>query len=140
MAKQNIHKFYLNIASSYSIRGTCPKLKVGAVLTRKNRIIAAGYNGAPNKLKHCEEVKPICYEKNKHCRNTLHAEESIIAYCSKYGISTNNTTLYITQFPCFKCTKLLIQSGIKKVYYINDYKNNENIFKNKLKIIKLEEK
>jgi dCMP deaminase len=137
--RQNIHKFYLDIAKKYSERGTCPKLKVGAILVKNNRIISAGYNGAPSGFEHCEDVIPMCYEEHNHCRNAMHAEESILSHCAKNGISTNDGVLYITLYPCLRCIKLLIESGIKTVYYINDYKNDENIFSNKIKIIKMEE-
>tara|TARA_Y100000310_G_C20099303_1_gene541950 strand:- start:120 stop:542 length:423 start_codon:yes stop_codon:yes gene_type:complete len=131
------NKFFIELSSKYSEKGTCPKIKVGAVLTINNRIIAAGYNGAPSKMDHCEEVSPICYEKNNHCINALHAEQSILLFCSKNGIKTNNSILYITHYPCSKCTQYLIQAGIIKVYYKEDYKNKENIFCNFLQIIKI---
>ena len=135
--RENIHLFYLRIANLYSKRSTCPKLSVGAILVRNNRLLAAGYNGAPNNFEHCNKVIPLCYELNNHCRNTLHAEESLIAFCAKNGISTKGGVIYITKFPCSECTKLLYQAGIIKIYYQEDYKNEENIFKDKIKIIKI---
>jgi len=127
----------MDIAKVYSKRGTCPKLKVGAVLIKNNRLVAAGYNGAPKNLPHCSKLTPICNELNNHCRNTLHAEESVIAFCAKNGISTKGTVLFVTQYPCNECTKLMLAVGITKIYYLNDYKNNENLFSKYLNIQKI---
>lgn len=57
-----------------------------------------------------------------HCIATIHAEINALLYCAKEGISVKNCTVYVTHFPCLNCTKALIQAGIKKIYFINDYR------------------
>ena len=60
-----------------------------------------------------------------HCIATIHAEINALLYCAKEGISVKNSTAYVTHFPCLNCTKALIQAGIKKIYYKNDYRVDE---------------
>ena len=134
---QQVSKKYLEKAIQYSKLSTCPKMEVGAILIREGKMIASGYNGAPIGLSHCEEIEPTCYEHENHCQNSLHAEQAILLYCARNGIKTDKSLLYITHYPCKNCTRFLIQAGILKVYYKYDYKNYENIFKNDLKIIKV---
>ena len=59
-----------------------------------------------------------------HCIRTIHAESNAILQCSKFGVSTDNSAIYVTHFPCLHCTKQIIQSGIKSLYYMNDYHND----------------
>ena len=106
---------YMDVAKLMSERSTCDRLHVGAVLTKGNRIIATGYNGAPSGLPHCIDVGCDLFE--GHCIRAVHAEASVISMCARYGISTENSSIYITHFPCPSCAKLLINAGILKVYY-----------------------
>lgn len=110
------------IAMIISERATCKRRKVGAVLVKDKRIIATGYNGAPAGANHCLDVG--CLEVDGHCIRTVHAEASVISMCAKYGISTNDTELYVTTYPCVHCAKLLINAGVKKIYYKDDYQDN----------------
>ncbi len=58
---------------------------------------------------------------------TIHAEQNAIIDCAKRGVSCNNAHAYVTHYPCIVCLKMLVQSGIEKIYYIHDYKNDENL-------------
>ena len=109
-------------------------------------IILTGYNGTPKGVLNCNEGGcKRCNDKNKRSgllNNCIcvHAEQNIITLAAREGISTNNCILYCTNKPCNECLKLLINAGIKEVYYLLDYNtipNMELLKKIKLRKIKL---
>lgn len=104
-------------------RSTCTRLMVGATIVREKRVIAGGYNGSVSGETHCTDEG--CYLVNGHCARTIHAEMNAILQCAKFGASTKDAEIYVTHFPCLQCTKMIIQAGIKKIYYLHDYKNDE---------------
>lgn len=105
-----------------ALRSTCTRLMVGATIVRDKRIIAGGYNGSISGDEHC--IEEGCYVIDNHCVRTIHAEINALLQCAKFGVPTAEAEIYVTHFPCLNCTKSIIQSGIKKVYYANDYKNH----------------
>jgi len=105
-----------------ALRSTCTRLMVGATIVRDKRIIAGGYNGSVSGGVHC--VDEGCYVIDGHCVRTIHAEANALLQCAKFGVATENAEIYVTHFPCLQCSKQIIQSGIKAVYYANDYKNH----------------
>jgi dCMP deaminase len=138
----------MGISIQLSRLGTCPRKAVGAVLVRDGRAISWGYNGAPAGLPHCEENnhgwqllpeyrEPMDNEEaadleasmlSEHgCRNATHAEANALAFAARQGISTDNTTLFVTVAPCDVCSKLLIAAGIRRVYYEEDYRDPAGI-------------
>ncbi|MCX7610321.1 MAG: cytidine/deoxycytidylate deaminase family protein [Ignavibacterium sp.] len=121
-SRLSFDEYFMNIAFHVSSRSTCQKLKVGAVLVKDNHIISTGYNGAPFSIEHCIDVG--CNNVNNHCVQTVHAEQNAILQCAKFGVSTENTVIYVTHFPCLICAKMIIQAGIKEVCYFFDYKND----------------
>ncbi|EAA0224521.1 competence protein ComE, partial [Listeria monocytogenes] len=56
---------------------------------------------------------------------TIHAEMNALLQCAKLGVSTENAEIYVTHFPCLPCTKAILQAGVKKIHYLNDYRNNQ---------------
>ena len=106
-----------------SMRSTCERLSVGAIIVRDNRIIAGGYNGAVSGDDHCIDVG--CYIRDGHCMRTIHAEMNAVLQCAKFGIPTADAEIYVTDFPCLQCTKSLLQAGIKKIHYLRNYNNDE---------------
>lgn len=101
-------------------KSSCERLQVGCILVDdNNRILAHGYNGYLPKCPHVSIVR------DNHEQATIHAEQNVISYCARMGISCNDATAYITHYPCLICSRLLLASGIKKIKYINDYKNDE---------------
>lgn len=108
------------IASS---RSTCERAYVGAVIVKNKRVIATGYNGSVHSDDHCIDVGHHLID--GHCVRTVHAEVNAITQCAKYGIETDDSELFVTHFPCLNCTKSLIQAGIRKVNYLNDYRVDE---------------
>lgn len=101
---------------------TCNRLKVGAVIARNGRVIVSGYNGAPSKLPHCGEE---CYPGGPPCKRAVHAEANAIAFAAKYGIATDETTMVSTDSPCLECARLIINAGIREVYYQREYRDTK---------------
>jgi len=137
--------YFMKIAEVVSLRSTCIKRKVGAVLVKDSHILSTGYNGAPSGFKHC--TPEICVRKNlksgekpELCRG-VHAEINCIIQAAIHGTSIKgNTILYSTTFPCMNCLKLIINAGIKKLLYKEGYnmenKVKESLFKESSLIIK----
>ncbi|MFC5542080.1 MAG: ComE operon protein 2 [Bacilli bacterium] len=115
-------QYFMAQSHLLALRSTCPRLSVGATIVREKRIIAGGYNGSISGAEHC--IDKGCYIRDNHCVRTIHAEINALLQCAKYGIPTDGADIYITHFPCLQCTKAIIQSGIKNVYYASDYKND----------------
>jgi dCMP deaminase len=96
--------------------------KVGALLVKNNNIISFGYNGTPTGFDNkCEFL-------GKTLKEVLHAESNAITKCVRSYQNCDGAILYTTLSPCYDCAKLIIQSGIIKVYYLNDYKDLSGIF------------
>ncbi len=105
-----------------ALRSTCTSLSVGAVNVKDNRMIATGYNGSISDGDHC--LDKGCHIVDNHCIRTIHAEVNAILQCARFGVSTENTDIYVTYFPCVHCTKQIIQAGIKRIFYEKNYKND----------------
>lgn len=128
--KQKMKTYFKDVAIRTSQLSTCASKQVGAVLVKDNRILGIGYNGTASGCEHCNErwasdnmTNEIC--RNEHHKwskvNELHAEQNLLAYCAKEGISTKDTILFVTLSPCIDCAKLIYASGIKEIYYIVPY-------------------
>jgi dCMP deaminase len=120
-------QFFLDLARMVSTRSTCLRRQVGAVVVRDKRILATGYNGAPSGMAHCDEVgcireqlKVPSGERHEICR-AIHAEQNAIIQAATFGVSLAGATIYITHHPCVLCSKMIINSGIKKVVYQEGY-------------------
>ncbi len=119
-------EYFMNIAEIAKTRSNCIRRQVGAVLVNeKHQIISTGYNGVPRGIIHC--TKDTCTklyeesgEKNEICP-AVHAELNAILQAATAGISSEGTTLYSTTRPCGNCTMAIINAGIKRVVYIEDY-------------------
>ncbi|MFM7662582.1 MAG: deoxycytidylate deaminase [Bacteroidota bacterium] len=115
-------KAYLRLASSWATLSHCKRKKVGAIIVKDGMIISDGYNGTPSGFDNCCEN-----ELGETHWYVLHAEANAILKVAK---STNNclgATLYLTLSPCKECSKLVIQSGIIRVVYQQEYKDDEGI-------------
>ena len=99
-------------------RSPCKRLQVGCLFVNDNRIISQGYNGF---LPGCPHKSII---RDNHEQSTIHAEQNAICDCAKRGVSSINSTAYITHYPCIICMRLLCASGIKEIKYIHDYNND----------------
>lgn len=115
-------QYFMAQSELLALRSTCTRLMVGATIVREKRIIAGGYNGSVSGGIHC--IDEGCYVVDNHCVRTVHAEANALLQCAKFGVPTKDADIYVTHFPCLQCCKQLIQSGIKNVYYKEDYRNN----------------
>ncbi len=120
-------EYYMNIVELIKERSTCLRRKVGAVIVKDKRILTTGYNGAPSGCKHCidlgclrEKMNIPSGERHELCRAS-HAEQNAIVQAAKHGISIDGGTIYVTTQPCAICSKLIINSGIKRVVYKGEY-------------------
>lgn len=120
-------EYFKEIVISTAKRSSCNRLHVGCILVKDNRIISQGYNGFLTNHPHVSVII------DDHEISTIHAEQNAIIDCAKRGVECNDAIAYITHFPCINCLKILVQAGIQKIYYINDYKNNNDLI-NKLNI------
>ena len=110
--------YFASLTLLIASRSQCHRLKVGCVLVNNYRILSTGYNGFLPGAKHESVVR------DNHEQATVHAEQNAISYAAKNGIALENATAYVTHYPCINCCKILISSGIKHIYYLNDYKND----------------
>lgn len=120
---ENEQLFYMSIAQRVSTASRCERNKIGALLEKDGNIIAFGYNGTPigfpNK---CEEnASPTHGLTTKP--EVLHAESNALMKCARSTHSSEGANLYITVAPCFDCAKLIIQGLIKRVYYVEEYRD-----------------
>lgn len=107
--------YFMTIAKIVATRGTCSRLRAGAVLVKEKRIISTGYNGAPSGLPHCDSEFGHKMEEG-HCIRTLHAEENAILQVAIIGgASTQASILYTTYSPCYHCVKKIITCGVRRV-------------------------
>jgi dCMP deaminase len=119
----------MTITGMVAKRSTCMRRQVGAVLVKDKRILATGYNGAPAGMRHCEEVGCLreddavpSGERHELCRG-LHAEQNAIIQAAYHGISIVGSTLYCTNKPCVICSKMLINAGIREIFFQAGYED-----------------
>lgn len=115
-------KAYLRIAKEWSLLSYCKRKQVGAIIVKDRMIISDGYNGTPSGFENC------CEDEAGLTRwDVLHAEANAILKVARSTQSCEGATLYITLSPCKECSKLIHQSGIKRVVYHNGYRDNSGI-------------
>ena len=107
---------YMRMARTWAENSYCVRRKVGALLVKDKMIISDGYNGTPSGFEN------ICEENNVSKPYVLHAEANAITKVARSGNSSDGATLYVTASPCMECSKLIIQSGIKRVVYGEKYR------------------
>ena len=126
----------MDIAEITANQSNCVKYKVGSVVVKDNRVILQGYNGTISGFINClDKFKKddMNLSKNRNIHNKwsnsfeVHSEMNVICYAAKKGISLEGAILYCTHKPCNNCLKHLIQSGISKIIYKNDYIDNSNL-------------
>ena len=113
------NEYFSALSLLIASRSPSSKLKVGSVIVRDNRVISSGYNGFPAGVEH------LSIHRDGHEINTIHAEQNAISDSARRGASIERSTIYITHFPCINCAKYIISSGIKKVIYLHDYRNDD---------------
>lgn len=113
---------YLKMASIWSLNSYCQRRKVGALLVKDKMIISDGYNGTPSGFEN------VCEDENNLTKPyVLHAEANAITKVAKSNNSSDGATLYVTSSPCLECSKLIIQAGIKRVVFTENYRLEDGI-------------
>lgn len=125
MEKIKLNKYdraYLRIAKEWSLLSYCNRKQVGAIIVRDRMIISDGYNGTPSGFENCceDEVGLTNWY-------VLHAEANAILKVARSTQTCEGATLYITLSPCKECSKLIHQSGIKRVVYQSGYKDTSGV-------------
>jgi dCMP deaminase len=115
-------EYFMATATLIASRSNCERLNVGCVIVtagaRKNRIVAAGYNGWLPGTPHVSRLR------DDHEQATVHAEQNAIADAARRGSSVDGCTAYVTHFPCINCAKILAAAGIAEIKYHQDYNND----------------
>lgn len=113
---------YMSMASIWAQNSYCKRRQVGALLVKDRMIISDGYNGTPSGFEN------VCEDENGVTKPyVLHAEANAISKVAKSGNSSAGATLYVTASPCMECAKLIIQAGIRRVVYRDEYRITDGI-------------
>ena len=115
------HECYMDIAKTIAMSSKSKRKKVGCIIVKQNNIIAIGYNGTPSGFNN------NCEKNGVTKKEVLHAESNAISKCSKSTYSSEGATMYVTLSPCIECSKLIIQSGIKRLFYNEKYRDDEGL-------------
>lgn len=120
--QQALDSRYMRMAAIWAENSYCIRRKVGALIVKDKMIISDGYNGTPSGFENiCED------ENNKTKPYVLHAEANAITKIARSNNSSDGATLYVTAAPCIECSKLIIQAGIKRVVYGEQYRLDDGI-------------
>lgn len=115
--QKQFDRSYLEMAAVWSKNSYCKRKQVGALLVKDRMIISDGYNGTPCGFENiCED------EAGNTKAYVLHAEANAITKVAKSGNSSDGATMYVTTSPCLECAKLIIQAGIKRLVYSDNYR------------------
>lgn len=127
MERPSWDEYFMEITHLVAKRSTCLRRQVGAVVVKDKNILTTGYNGTPSGVAHCLEVGCLreklqipSGERHELCRG-LHAEQNAIIQAAKHGTNIDGGTLYCTTMPCVICSKMIINSGIRRIVYEEGY-------------------
>ena len=119
---EKFDKSYLDMAAIWARNSYCKRRQVGAIIVKDRMIISDGYNGTPSGFENiCEGESGVTKP------YVLHAEANAITKVAKSGNSSLGATLYVTASPCMECAKLIIQAGIRRVVYRDEYRITDGI-------------
>lgn len=116
----------MEMARNAATRSTCNRAHVGAIIVRNNDVLATGFNGSVKGMAHCDDVGHLF--SGDHCVRTIHAEINAIIRCALYGTTPNGATVYVTHYPCYECAKVLLNAGVTRIVYQNDYRKSHDLF------------
>lgn len=136
MSRPSRDRTLMVTAEAWAAHSTCPRLAVGAVVSRDGRSFSTGYNGAPAGLPHCDHSEctcdypafplggdPMC-PKHGACRTAVHAELNALMYAARFGLATEGAELHTTHQPCLNCAMAIVTVGIIRVVYLHPYRDN----------------
>jgi len=138
--KKKLIDAHMQVAEVYSKLSSAKRLQVGCVIVKNNTIIGIGYNGMPsgwdnnceNLVVHQEQVSPGVFSLDRKTElvtkpEVLHAETNAVAKVARSTNSTEDADLFVTHAPCLECAKLIHQSGIRRVFYRDTYRNEDGL-------------
>ncbi|MCD4749433.1 MAG: dCMP deaminase family protein [Thermoanaerobaculales bacterium] len=114
-------RYFMNLAAQAATRSTCPRKHVGAIIVRDKTVLSTGYNGSLRGASHCTEVG--CLMVNGHCIRTVHAEANALVQAARHGTRLEGAEIYVTASPCFDCFKLIVNAGLRTVYFGEFYRD-----------------
>ena len=127
MKRPSREDILMDVAKVFSRRGTCPRGVVGVVIEKEGRIISTGYVSSAPGDPHCEDVGCLVITPEEGCTRTIHAELAAICFAAKNGVSVNGATMITTLAPCLNCSKAIFNSGIRKLTYLENYRDSRGI-------------
>lgn len=125
--KQKDLEFYASVALRAAERSQAERSKVGAVVVNDDHIMATGYNGTPAGWDNCCEIKTEDMSYSITKSEVIHAELNALFKFIRSGLSAKDTTMFITLSPCLECAKSIHLAGVKKVYYLDEYRLKDGI-------------
>ena len=114
-------EYFMNIAREVSTRSTCDRKFVGAVIVRRQSILATGYNGCIRGLPHCDEEGHLM--EDGHCVRTVHAEANAIVQAARNGVRIDGADVYVTASPCWGCFRLIANAGVRRIVFGEFYRD-----------------
>lgn len=134
-------EMFTGICSLVARRSTCLRSQVGALIVKDGRIISMGYNGPVSGMPLCtkpsaqEELEVFWSDKplpdtncmGPGCNRSLHAETNAITFAARTGVSVEGCIMYCSMSPCINCAKVIVNSGIKEVRYLEEYRDNSGL-------------
>jgi dCMP deaminase len=117
-------EYFMNIAAQCATRATCDRKHVGAVIVRDRSILSTGYNGAARGLAHCDDVGHLMVD--GHCVRTIHAEANAILQAARNGVRLDGGEIYTTASPCLACFIAIANTGLKRIVYGEDYRDDRS--------------
>lgn len=111
----------MSIAETIALRSTCDRLNVGAIITRDSRVVSTGYNGNVAGALHCRHID------GSPCTSAVHAEANAIVFSARHGVGTEGAELFTTHQPCEGCAKLIVNSGLTRVFFKHEYRLREGL-------------
>lgn len=123
-SRRDWHSYFMHIAQAVASRGTCDRKQVGAIIVSEETILSTGYNGSIRGLPHCDDVGHDMV--NGHCRRTIHAEANAILQAARNGVKIKGADIYTTASPCWECFKMIANSGIRRIFYAEFYREEKS--------------
>lgn len=118
----------LDVAEVIARRSTCNRLHVGVVVAREGRIQTTGYNGPPSGMDHCDHPRGDYQGPHTQpCLYAVHAEANALVFAARYGMATDGAELYCTHAPCLNCAKLIVNAGIRIVWFRQEFRDMSGV-------------
>ncbi len=124
MSRPSWDQYFMEFAKAASLRATCDRQHVGAVVVVDKQVVATGYNGSVVGMPHCDDVGHDML--SGHCVRTIHAEMNALAQAARRGVAVGGAAIYTTASPCWDCFRVLVNAGIRQFVYAQAYRAEEH--------------